>query len=368
MSLLTRTRRPLARLGAAAALGGLALAAAVPTASAATAPPPPVQVVVVGTVGVQWEDVSPEATPALWELAGRGAVGSTVVRNVRSSTCPAEGWLALSSGTRAGDTTYEPVDGAEERCRPLDDPSGTGDVEVPAWDAYVTSAREGQYDAVPGTLGDVLAEAGLTTAAYGPGAAIALAGSDGRVPAWAPVDDALTASLADDLATADVVVVDAGTVRGETAAERASGVAAVDSVVADVLDALGTAGTEPLVLLSSLADAASEPRLQIAAAVGPLTSGADAAGVLDSASTRQPGYVLGYDLTRTIIDRAARARRAPRRTASTVRPCVPTAQRPRSTRVPTRCATTRCAPSSSVRRSPRSTSCSPSRTSPSRSR
>ena len=304
MSLLTRTRRPLARLGTAAVLGGLALSAFLPTAVAAPVPPA-VQVVVVGTTGVQWEDVSPEATPALWELAGRGAVGSTVVRNVRSSTCPAEGWLSLSAGTRSGDTTYEYPEDAEERCRVLDEPSGGADAAVPAWDAYVTSAREGQYDAVPGTLGDILAEAGLSTAAFGPGAAIALASSAGEVPSWAPVDDALTPALVDQLAAADVVVVDAGTVRGETTDERASGVAAVDSVVADVLDALESSTTQPLVLFSSLADSARAPRLQVAAAVGPLMPGKAAAGLLDSASTRQPGYVLGYDLTRTIVDRAA---------------------------------------------------------------
>jgi len=306
VSLLTRTRRPLARLGAVAALGGALLAAGAPSAVASTPPPPPVQVVVVGTAGVQWEDVSPETTPAVWDLAGRGAVGSTVVRNVRSSTCPAEGWLALSSGTRSGDTTYESPEDVEDRCRVLDDPSSSGtDVAVPAWDAYVTSAREGQYDAVPGTLGDILADAGLSTAAFGPGAAIALASSAGQVPSWGPVDDALTPALVEKLATADVVVVDAGTVRGETPAERASGVAAVDSVVADVLDALETSATQPLVLFSSLADSAHAPRLQVAAAVGMLTSSTDAAGLLDSASTRQPGYVLGYDLTRTVVDRAA---------------------------------------------------------------
>lgn len=292
---------------AAVALGLLAGVVA-PAAAAATLPTAQAPaVVVIGTAGIQWEDLSPETTPALWELAGRGAVGSTVVRNVRSSTCPAEGWLALSSGTRAGDTTYEPAEDAGDECRALAAPASTttDDAAVPAWDAYVTSALDGQYGAVPGTLGDILAEAGASTAAFGPGAAIALAGSDGTVPRWTPVDAALTQTLGEQLTQTDVVVVDAGTVRGESADERATGVAIVDTTVAMVLDALDSAAGSPLVLLTSLADSAAAPRLQIAAASGTGPRGPIVAGLLDSASTRQPGYVLGYDFTRTIVDHVA---------------------------------------------------------------
>src|SRR5690606_33007524 len=131
--------------------------------------------------------------------------------NVRPATCPAEGWLALSSGTRAGDTTFEPAEGSEDACRVLDNPASAAvaDAAVPAWEEYVTSAREGQYGAVPGTLGDILAEVGATTAAFGPGAAVALAGSDGTVPRWAPVATNLTVALGEQLAQTDVVVVDA---------------------------------------------------------------------------------------------------------------------------------------------------------------
>lgn len=293
---------------AAAALGLLGVGLVVPVAGAASVPAgQEPTVVVIGTAGVQWDDVSPETTPALWELAGRGAVGSTVVRNVRSATCPAEGWLALSSGTRAGDTTFEPAEGVDDACRTLDDPASgpVADAAVPAWEEYVTSAREGQYGAVPGTLGDILADVGASTAAFGPGAAVALAGSDGTVPRWAPVDTNLTATLGEQLAQTDVVIIDAGTVRGASVTERAAGTGAVDATVRQVLEALDAAPGSPLVLLSSLADSAAAPRLQVAAASGTGRDGQALEGLLDSASTRQPGYVLGYDLTRTIVEHLA---------------------------------------------------------------
>ena len=56
-----------------------------PTAATAPAPRP---VVVVGTGGVTWSDVSPAATPALWSLLQGGASASLTVRSVHSNTCP----------------------------------------------------------------------------------------------------------------------------------------------------------------------------------------------------------------------------------------------------------------------------------------
>ena len=58
------------------------------------------QVVVIGTGGVRWADM--DQTPAIQKFASVSAIGSLVVRNVRSSTCPADGWLAFSAGRRAG--------------------------------------------------------------------------------------------------------------------------------------------------------------------------------------------------------------------------------------------------------------------------
>src|ERR1700730_820876 len=83
----------------------LAVLAAVCSAGTANAQTPastPVrQVVVVGTSGLRWSDVSPSATPTLWRLAGQGSVGSLVDYAVLPLTCPADAWLTLNAGARA---------------------------------------------------------------------------------------------------------------------------------------------------------------------------------------------------------------------------------------------------------------------------
>src|SRR5690606_23795246 len=58
-------------------------------------------VVLVGVPGLLWEDVTPEHTPALWDLAGAGAIGNVSIRTATSRTCPTDGWLSISAGQRA---------------------------------------------------------------------------------------------------------------------------------------------------------------------------------------------------------------------------------------------------------------------------
>src|SRR5699024_2964731 len=79
-------------------------------------------VVFIGVDGLAWADIT-EDTPALASLTAQ-AVGSLVVRSVNTATCPADGWLALNTGSRAADTASP--------CRILKSPK-SGD--VPAWDA-----------------------------------------------------------------------------------------------------------------------------------------------------------------------------------------------------------------------------------------
>ena len=88
-----------------------AVAGHAPTAPAVGADPD-APLVVIGVAGLSWSDLS-EDTPTLARLAD-GAIGSLVVRSVHPVTCPVDGWLALSSGSRA----------ADERgpCRDLDEP------------------------------------------------------------------------------------------------------------------------------------------------------------------------------------------------------------------------------------------------------
>src|SRR5674536_327120 len=58
-------------------------------------------VVVVGVPGLRWDQVSPDATPALAALVARGAVGSLSIRAGSGITCAADGWLTLGAGNRA---------------------------------------------------------------------------------------------------------------------------------------------------------------------------------------------------------------------------------------------------------------------------
>src|SRR5512133_458332 len=75
-----------------------------PAAAPALAQPAPVPgpVVLIGTGGVRWSATG-AATPHLRALLSGGAVGVMSVRSIRRSTCPVDGWLAVSAGARAAD-------------------------------------------------------------------------------------------------------------------------------------------------------------------------------------------------------------------------------------------------------------------------
>ena len=70
------------------------------TDSAATADPAGA-VVLVGTGGIGWSDVDEETTPNLWLLLRDGSSAALSVRSVYSNTCPIDGWLGISAGSRA---------------------------------------------------------------------------------------------------------------------------------------------------------------------------------------------------------------------------------------------------------------------------
>lgn len=287
--------------------------------------------VVVGFTGVRWDDVSPEATPSLWRLGVGTGVGNLVVRSVRSTTCPADGWLAVSSGARAADLAAadRTTDDSGLTCRPLEEASTDGaatGATVPGWADYAAASASSSYDSRPGLLGDELRAAGVTATAIGPGAAIALATSNGAVAGTAlprPEDAAaLEHAVRDAMADSAVLVVDVGSVRdwvaqpgsaaadepseADRAAFRAQQVAVVDALVGEVLsgvaEAAGDARDRPLVVAASLADSGSSPALQVIAAdgLGP--------GTLTSTSTRQPGYVQATDLTPWFLRTAGIAR------------------------------------------------------------
>lgn len=304
-----------------------------PAAVPEDAPP----VVLVGTTGLRWDDLGSLTTPSLWTLSREGAVGTVAARSIRTSACPADGWLAVSAGRRAGDLLVE--DGT---CRRLREP--LPGAAVPGWADYVESAGLESYDAQPGLLGDTLVEGEAQAVGIGPGAAIALADSDG-VPVGehlaSPVDpDDLERRAQDALETADLLVVDVGSVRDPGYATRSRSVdpaldgvdgpggadgdpsldevhgtdavteptrgeqaQAIDARVRAVLDAVEDSGTDATVLVVSLADSRRKATLQLAAATGPVVTGDGryADTFLVSASTRQPGYVQVTDVTPTLL-------------------------------------------------------------------
>ena len=303
-------------------------------ASAGTGSP----VVLVGVTGLRWDDLGSLTTPTLWGLSRQAAVGTTVVRSVRPSSCPADGWLAVSTGTRAAD-----LPARDGTCRRLHDPVEGS--TVPGWADYLESAAAGSFSAHVGLLGDALAAGGATVTGIGPGAAIALADASGttvgqhvRLPSDAT---ALTRVVRDSLTSSDLVVVDAGSVRdpGYTTRDRVPADAAdagepvvigpdgedltsdldaaiaimeptrseqaqaIDARVRAVLTAIDTSTTDPTVLVVSLADSGRSPQLQLAIASGPAAEGGGTytGALLGSRSTRQPGYLQSTDVTPSLL-------------------------------------------------------------------
>ncbi|MCL3863244.1 hypothetical protein [Actinotalea sp. K2] len=323
-------------LGASAATFAPALATPPPAAPAEVADEP--AVVLIGTTGLRWDDVGTLSTPALWDLSRDASVGTVAARSVRSSACPADGWLAVSAGARAADLPGE----SYGECRTLLNPRSNG--MVPGWAAYVESAEASGYSPTLGLLGQAVHEQGVTAAGFGPGAAIALSDRDGVVVgehALVPADpEALSEAVAQALGTAGLVVVDAGSVRdtgratvgrpdsfavpedeaedvpaepsptGEepagpeviTEPTRQQQVQPIDRRVGAVLEAVRESDREVTVLLVSIADSGTRARMQLAAALGPGPGGdLYAESLLGSSSTRQAGMVQTTDVTPTVL-------------------------------------------------------------------
>ena len=210
-------------------------------AGVARAAEPRQPLLVIGADGLRWSDVDPDRTPALAALLREGAIGDVAVRSVRTATCPIDGWLTISAGRRAADAASpDAPNPGNPPCRPV--PPAPGNGPVPGWAGYLAAARAESYGATPGLLGDALDRAGICAVAQGPGAAIAIARSDGTMPGPSPQADPATAI---GFPRCPLDVVDAGAVRDAadapagareaTAGDRATQVAAVDKAVGAAL-------------------------------------------------------------------------------------------------------------------------------------
>ena len=194
-------RRLLAAATAVAVLAALVIGGLVASSPDASSPAASKDlsgsIVVIGTGGLSWSDVSAEATPALWSLLRDGATAALTVRSVRANTCPVDGWLSLSAGERAGDVdavgggSGSGPDGAKQACQDLPDYMTVG--KVPHWSDYLAAAAATKFDASLGLLGDQVASHGGCIQAVGPGAALGAARATGIVDRYQPFDESTLA-------------------------------------------------------------------------------------------------------------------------------------------------------------------------------
>jgi hypothetical protein len=276
--------------------------------------------VVVGTTGVAWSDVTASTTPALHALLTDGAgAGGVAQPTGAASRCTVGGWLALSAGQLAEVATERAPDGSWA-CPTVQPVAAAEGARVDGWDELVALQRGSGYQAHLGVLGDALgteASAGATGAvcatAVGPGAAIALADSRGDVARYRDVAAATSAGT--DAFACPVTVVDAGDATApaadpdlpaeERAALRSSlrtdRLAAVDATVGAVLDAAPTGTT---VLVVDVAGTPGTRPVLGAALVRPSFDGPEQARYLTSAATRTDGVARVLDVPATVLDAA----------------------------------------------------------------
>ena len=292
-------------LGAAlvpAALASPAVAAPgllAPASSELPAQPTTNPVILIGTGGIMWTDVSATDTPALWSFLRDGSSAALSVRSVFRNTCPIDGWLSLSAGGRAAARGPQP-DGDRATTDACPAVPAVESGVVPGWHDHVRAAADKRFGSEPGTLGEQLVSHGECVQAVGPGAGVGAAYKSGAVPRYAAYEKAQLPAL---LNRCPVTLVDVGSLRdpgdlaeGEPAPRwgREQQVADIDQRIAEVLDA-APAGSD--LIVASLSDAGRSERLRLVAAKGPQYG----TGTLRSSSTRQLGLVQASDLTVTLL-------------------------------------------------------------------
>ena len=287
-------------LAAGAAIVALAAPAAAMAGSAGAAgpgTPATGHVVLVGIGGLRWSDVSSTATPALWRLAGEGSPGSLVVSGIDPRTCPADGWLTLNAAARAaaphaavGPCPADPPVTVQPSRAP---PGAPSPARVAMMPRLVTYNHHFHYNPQWGLLAAAPGPGGCATA-VGPGAALALASTSGRVASYLPSPAGLAAAT---LARCPLTVVDLGNLPAAPApagqSARAAAVHAADGQLGRIIAGLPADST----LVVAAPGDGLEPHLRLIAVSGPRYRD----GLLTAASTRRQGMVLLTDLTPTVL-------------------------------------------------------------------
>lgn len=254
------------------------------------------RIALIGVSGLHWSDLTQADTPNLWELAGASAIGSMSVRTVGNITCPYDGWLTVSAGTRSA---------AGYRCGPppLPEPQGKGAV-IPDYDYLLKVADQRNA----GLLGETLAKAGECSIAIGPGAALGLADRRGAVATYyaSPIQ-----MREQELERCRVVAMDVDdlirpyfTTEGKlptvpdklSAQDRRAALRLADAKAGALLAVLPESTT---VVLAGMSDHGSVPHLRVAALREPGAHGRE----LGAASTRRDDISILPDLTTTVLTR-----------------------------------------------------------------
>ncbi|MED7923311.1 hypothetical protein SMD20_03665 [Nonomuraea sp. LP-02] len=251
------------------------------------------RVALIGVPALHWHDLDPAVTPHLWALAGSSAIGSLSVRTVGNVTCPYDGWLTVSAGARS-------AAGYGCGAPPAPEQQGEGAI-IPDYRYLIDVA--GNREA--GNLGEALKAAGQCSLAIGPGAALALADREGRIPRYHASPAQLAAG---DLERCRLIVMDVddlvspyltgdrlpATPEQLAPARRREAARLADAKAGALLAAL-PAGTT--VLLAGLSDHGSVPHLRVAAMRAPGAEGR----LLGAASTRRDDISILPDLTATVL-------------------------------------------------------------------
>ncbi len=317
-------------------------------AEVATVGPATGHVLVISVPGLTWDDIDTHALEHLGALLDDSAVANLAVRVERLATQPGDGYATMGAGTRAfgpsdvAGLALEPDEqqgigrtAAEEFERRTAHPLTSG-VGVLAIDEIAEVNEEGLFEGTPGALGDALAAVGIDRGVVANAdtqpfdaalrerrreAALGVMTSDGYVPCGA-VSDALlrddprgpfgyrydTAAVVDAYARCrtdrSVVLVEASELRrarsyepsiarDERDARWRAALTATDELVGALLER--TEPDDAIVVVGPSAPG-STPRLMVFGVHG----GGYSPGLLESASTRQPGYVVLPDVAPTI--------------------------------------------------------------------
>ncbi|HTW21197.1 MAG TPA: hypothetical protein VME70_13410 [Mycobacteriales bacterium] len=251
----------------------LAVAALVPfldAPAAAAQPAPQRQVVVIAVPDLQWRDLA--HLPVLSRYAAGSSVGDLSVRGEPTASRCADGSLTFAAGNRAdaGGATSCTLSAASRA-------------------ALLAKLRNDRYGADIAALGDALKSSHVSTAAVGPGAALLLADSAGRV-------GLVTTDLATAIGRAEVVAVLDPELYTSDPAGRVAADARLDAALAGQLATVPPTAT---VLVAGTSDGpVGGPNLHVLIVHGPGWRHVE----LGSGSTRSR-FVQLIDLAPTVLSR-----------------------------------------------------------------